>query len=57
MPWAGLALRSRTREVEPVKETGMSDYRLDERGRPTHHPAAVERLKGKIDLLATRGPW
>jgi hypothetical protein len=25
----------------------MSDYRLDERDRPAHHPAAVERLTGQ----------
>jgi hypothetical protein len=33
--------------VEPVKETGMEDYRLDERDKPSHHPAAVERLTGQ----------
>ena len=37
----GLAVR-----VEPVTERGMQDYRLDERERPSHHPAAVERLTG-----------
>ena len=26
------------------KETGMEDYRLDEREKPDHHPAAVKRL-------------
>src|SRR5215813_6047646 len=30
--------------VEPIKETGMEDYRLDEQGEPQCHPAAVKRL-------------
>ena len=30
--------------VEPVKELGMQDYRLDEIESPERHPAAVERL-------------
>lgn len=30
--------------VEPVKETGMEDYRLDQVERPEHHPVAVDRL-------------
>ena len=30
--------------VEPNKETGMEDYRLDEREHPVGHPAAVRRL-------------
>ena len=29
---------------EPCKDTGMEDYRLDQRGDPQHHPAAVKRL-------------
>ena len=32
--------------VEPIKETGMGDYRLDEVEWPEHHPAAVDRLSG-----------
>jgi len=27
-----------------VKDTGMEDYRLDQRVDPTHHPAAVKRM-------------
>jgi hypothetical protein len=30
--------------VEPIKERGMEDYRLDERERPKRHPDAVKRL-------------
>jgi hypothetical protein len=33
--------------VEPAKETGMEDYRLDQVERPEHHPAAVDRLSGR----------
>jgi hypothetical protein len=33
--------------IEPVKEHGMEDYRLEERDRPAHHLAAVERLSGR----------
>ena len=33
--------------VEPTKEAGMEDYRLDEIERPVHHPAAVDRLVGR----------
>jgi len=29
---------------EPCKDTGMEDYRLDQRVDPQHHPAAVKRL-------------
>ena len=32
-------------EIEPARETGMQDYRLDEREEPRHHPAAIDRLK------------
>jgi hypothetical protein len=32
--------------IEPVKEAGMQDYRLDAIERPEHHPAAVDRLTG-----------
>jgi hypothetical protein len=30
--------------VEPTKEFGMHDYRLDEREAPDRHPAATKRL-------------
>jgi hypothetical protein len=30
--------------VEPIKETGMEDYRLDEVQEPERHPRAIERL-------------
>jgi hypothetical protein len=30
--------------VEPTKEFGMHDYRLDEREQPERHPDAVKRL-------------
>jgi hypothetical protein len=30
--------------VEPTKEIGMHDYRLDERKQPERHPDAVKRL-------------
>ena len=30
--------------VEPTKEFGMHDYRLDEVEKPEHHPDAVQRL-------------
>jgi len=30
--------------VEPTKEFGMHDYRLDEVEKPEHHPDAVRRL-------------
>jgi hypothetical protein len=29
---------------EPCKDTGMQDYRLDQRVDPKHHPAAVRRM-------------
>ena len=29
---------------EPCKDTGMKDYRLDQRVDPQHHPAAMKRL-------------
>jgi hypothetical protein len=32
--------------IEPIKETGMHDYRLDEIERPERHPKAVDRLLG-----------
>jgi hypothetical protein len=32
--------------VEPTKEFGMHDYRLDEREAPERHPDAIKRLTG-----------
>jgi hypothetical protein len=32
--------------IEPTKEFGMHDYRLDEVEKPERHPAAVRRLTG-----------
>jgi hypothetical protein len=29
---------------EPCKDSGMEDYRLDQRVGPKHHPAAVKRM-------------
>jgi hypothetical protein len=33
--------------VEPVREMGMEDYRLDEVAEPQRHPEAIERLSGR----------
>jgi len=33
--------------VEPIKETGMADYRLDDVTDPQRHQAAVDRLTGR----------
>ena len=33
--------------IEPIKETGMQDYRLDAIERPERHPAAIDRLTGR----------
>jgi hypothetical protein len=33
--------------IEPIKEAGMQDYRLDAIERPERHPAAVDRLSGR----------
>ena len=30
--------------IEPIRERGMEDYRLDERERPERHPDAIKRL-------------
>ena len=35
---------------EPCKDTGMEDYRLDQRVDPQHHPAAVKRLTDRRRL-------
>jgi hypothetical protein len=32
--------------IEPIKEAGMQDYRLDAIERPERHPTAVDRLTG-----------
>ena len=47
--------------VEPVKETGMADYRLDDVSDPQHHQAAVDRLTGRhsrtrVDLTSGELP-
>ena len=39
--------------IEPIKETGMEDYRLDEIEAPIRHPAALERLLGQSRLHAS----
>ena len=33
--------------IEPIKEAGMQDYRLDAIERPEHHPSAIDRLTGR----------
>jgi hypothetical protein len=33
--------------IEPTKEAGMYDYRLDAIERPERHPTAVDRLTGR----------
>jgi hypothetical protein len=33
--------------IEPIKEAGMQDYRLDAIERPERHPLAVDRLTGR----------
>ena len=33
--------------IEPIKEAGMQDYRLDAIEWPGRHPAAVDRLTGR----------
>ena len=33
--------------IEPIKEAGMQDYRLDAIERPERHPTAVDRLSGR----------
>ena len=33
--------------IEPIKEAGMQDYRLDAIERPERHPAATVRLTGR----------
>jgi hypothetical protein len=33
--------------IEPIKETGMRNYRLAEIDRPEQHPEAVDRLLGR----------
>ena len=33
--------------IEPIKEAGMQDYRLDAIERPERHPVAIDRLTGR----------
>jgi hypothetical protein len=33
--------------IEPIREAGMQDYRLDAIERPERHPAAIDRLTGR----------
>jgi hypothetical protein len=33
--------------IEPIKEAGMQDHRLDAIEQPERHPAAVERLTSR----------
>src|SRR3954447_7839734 len=33
--------------IEPTKEAGMQDYRLDAIDQPERHPAAIDRLTGR----------
>jgi hypothetical protein len=33
--------------IEPIKEVGMQDYRLDAIERPERHTAAIDRLTGR----------
>ena len=33
--------------IEPIKEAGMQDYRVDAIERPERHPTAVDRLSGR----------
>jgi hypothetical protein len=33
--------------IEPIKEAGMQDYRLDQREGRERHPAAIDRLTGR----------
>ncbi len=33
--------------IEPTKEAGMQDYRLDQREDPERHPSAVDRLTSR----------
>jgi hypothetical protein len=33
--------------IEPIKEAGMQDFRLDEVEQPERHPGAVDRLTGR----------
>ena len=37
--------------IEPVRELGMHDYRLDEIADPQRHPGAVNRLLGRQSRL------
>ena len=43
--------------IEPIKETGMQDYRLDEVERPERHSKAVDRLTQSTRSIAGRACW
>jgi hypothetical protein len=38
--------------IEPIKEAGMQDYRLEAIERPERHPAATDRLTGRASSAA-----
>jgi hypothetical protein len=40
--------------VEPTKEFGMHDYRLDEIEAPARHPKAIQRLRGRTPSLVNQ---
>ena len=40
--------------IEPIKELDMTDYRLDEVERPTHHAGAIVRLTGRSPRRPSR---
>jgi hypothetical protein len=42
--------------IEPIKATGMQDYRLDAIERPERHPVAVDRLTGRGPSCSASGP-
>jgi hypothetical protein len=43
--------------VEPIKETGMGDYRLDEQSEPQRHRAAVKRLSKPPPRIGQAKRW
>ena len=42
--------------IEPIKETGMQDYRLDAIEQPERHPAAIDRLIGRRRIASVDCP-
>ena len=38
--------------IEPIKEAGMQDYRLDPIERPERHPPAIDRPTGRAPKVA-----